>query len=56
MSDQKERIPRIQPLTLDELGDNPTQSLWVQNNRLCGLVNLLFYKIEDLQELVTRKL
>ena len=49
----KERIPRRNGITFEELGDTPEKQierLWVRDNEATTLINLLFSKIEDLQE------
>tara|TARA_R110000796_G_scaffold58413_8_gene134994 strand:+ start:4732 stop:4911 length:180 start_codon:yes stop_codon:yes gene_type:complete len=43
---------RIRKITYEGLGDKPLDRIWVEQNKMKSLINLLFLKIEDLQEQV----
>ncbi len=51
----KERVPFREQLTFEELGKTPEEQitkLWLRDNEATRLINLLKYKIEDLQQIV----
>tara|TARA_R110000772_G_scaffold20466_5_gene57012 strand:+ start:159525 stop:159713 length:189 start_codon:yes stop_codon:yes gene_type:complete len=53
----KERIPRREGITFEELGKTPEKQierLWIRDNEVTTLINLLFYKIEDLEGRLNR--
>lgn len=46
-------IERIKKLTYEELGDKPLDRIWVEQNEMKILINLLFNKIERLEKQIS---